>query len=48
MLVDWGVSIRRACQALRFETSSYHYKSRRTGQAGLEQRIREICEARVR
>lgn len=48
MLVDWGVSIRRACQALRFDTSSYHYKSRRTGQAGLEQRIREICETRVR
>ena len=36
MLVDWGVSIRRACQALRFDPSSYHYKSRRTGQAGLE------------
>ena len=48
MLVDWGVSIRRACQALRFDTSSYHYRSRRTGQAGLELRIREICEARVR
>ena len=48
MLVDWGVSIRRACQALRFDTSSYHYKSRRTGQAGLELRIREICETRVR
>jgi putative transposase len=48
MLVDWGVSIRRACQALRFDTSSYHYKSRRTGQAGLEQRIREICQTRVR
>ena len=47
-LVDWGVSIRRACQALRFDTSSYHYKSRRTGQAGLELRIREICETRVR
>ncbi|MBJ2152631.1 IS3 family transposase, partial [Paracoccus sp. IB05] len=51
LLVDWGVPIRRACQALRFDTSSYHYKSRRTGQAGLELRIREsceICETRVR
>lgn len=48
MLVDWGVSIRRACRALRFDTSSYHYKSRRTGQADLELRIREICETRVR
>jgi putative transposase len=48
MLVDWGVSIRRACGVLRFDPSSYHYKSRRTGQAALELRIREICETRVR
>lgn len=48
MLVDWGVSIRRACQALRFDTSTYHYKSRRTDQAGLERRIKEIAETRVR
>jgi len=48
MLVDWGVSIRRACRALRFETSTYHYKSRRPEQAGLERRIKEICETRVR
>ena len=46
--MDWGVSIRKAFGALRFDTSSYHYKSRRTGQAGLELRIREICETRVR
>ena len=31
-----------------FDTSSYHYKSRRPGQAVLEQRIREICQTRVR
>lgn len=48
MLVDWGVSIRRACKALKFDTSSYHYKSRCPGQAGLERRIKEICETRVR
>ncbi|SMO90607.1 putative transposase [Paracoccus laeviglucosivorans] len=30
------------------DTSSYHYKACRTGQAGLELRIREICETRVR
>lgn len=48
MLVGWGISIRRACEALRFDPSSYHYKSRRTGQAALELRIREICETRVR
>lgn len=48
MLADWGISIRRACRALKFDTSTYHYKSRRTGQAGLELRIKEICETRVR
>lgn len=48
MLADWGISIRRACKVLTFDTSTYHYKSRRTGQAPLERRIREICEARVR
>jgi putative transposase len=48
MLADWGVSIRKACKALKFDTSSYHYKSRRAGQAALEQRIRGICETRVR
>ena len=48
MLVDWGVSIRRACRVLPLDTSTYHYKSRRPGQAGLERRIREICETRVR
>lgn len=47
MLVDWGISIRRACRVLRFDTSTYHYKSLRTGQAPLERRIREICETRV-
>ena len=48
MLVDWGISIRRACKTLKFDTSTYHYKSRRTGQAGIELRIKEICETRVR
>ena len=48
LMADWGVSIRRGCRILDFDTSSYHYKSRRTGQAGLERRIREICETRVR
>ena len=48
MRVDWDVSIRRACRALSFDTSMYHYKSRRHGQAGLEERIKAICETRVR
>lgn len=48
MLVYWGVSIRRACRGLPLDTSTYHYKSRRPGQAGLEHRIREISQTRVR
>ena len=46
--VDWGVSIRRPCGAICFDTSSYHYKSRRTDQAAVERRIKEIAEIRVR
>lgn len=42
-----GQSIRRACGALNFDRSTYHYTSRRADQAGLERRIREICETRV-
>ena len=30
------------------DTSSFHYKSRRPDQAGLEARIKAICETRVR
>jgi len=42
------VSIRRACQVIQFDPRSYRYKSRRPGQAALEQRIREIYKTRVR
>lgn len=42
------MSIRRACRVLEMDTSTYRYKSRRREQAGIEARIREICEARVR
>jgi putative transposase len=45
---EWNVSIRRVCRVLLFDTSSYHYKSRRPGQAVLEQRIEEICQTQVR
>src|SRR4051812_34187803 len=31
----WRVSIRRACRALPVERSTYHYRSRRAGQAQL-------------
>lgn len=44
----WQCSIRRACQTLRAERSTYHYKRRRPDQAALKQRIKEICETRVR
>lgn len=48
MCGEWDVSIRRACRVLEFDTSTYHYKSRRPGQAALEHRIKEICQTRVR
>jgi len=44
----WGVSIRRACRVFLVDASTYHYRSRRPGQASLEKRIKEICETRVR
>lgn len=44
----WQVSIRRACRALPFDRSTYHYRSRRQDDSALKQRIREICETRVR
>ena len=46
----WGVSIRRACRVFLVDTSTchYRYRSRRAGQAGLEHRIRELSETRVR
>ena len=42
------MSIRRACEVFLVERSSYHYRSRRPGQASLEKRIKELCETRVR
>ena len=44
----WNVSIRKACDALRVDRSLYHYNGKRGEQAGLKQRIKEICETRVR
>ena len=48
MLANLGVSIRRACRVPPFDTSSYHYQSRRTDPAFLKKRIKEICETHVR
>src|ERR1041384_3800058 len=44
----WQVSIRRACHALPVDRSSYHYRSKRSGQAVLKKGIKEIAETRVR
>ena len=45
---DWKVSVRRACAALRIDRSLYVYTSKRGTQAELKQRIKEICQTRVR
>lgn len=42
------MSARRACAALRIDRALYVYKSKRGTQAELKQRIKEICETRVR
>ena len=44
----WQVSIRRACRALPVDRSTYQYRPRRTEQAELRMRIKEIAETRVR
>jgi putative transposase len=46
--VAWQVSIRRACRAVPVDRSTYHYRSKRAGQAPLSKRIKEIAETRVR
>lgn len=48
MCSDWAVSIRTACDPIRFDRSTFHYKSRRADQAAVEKRVREICETLVR
>jgi putative transposase len=44
----WQVSIRRACRAVPVDRSTYHYRSKRSGQAALGKRIKEIAQTRVR
>ena len=48
MCINWGASIRRDCGALRFDTSTFHDKSRRTAHAAVERRIKKISETHVR
>ena len=38
----YQVSIRRACDVLRFQKSSYFYKARRPSQAALRKRIQGL------
>lgn len=45
---DWKVSIRRACSALRIDRARYVYKSKRGDQAALKNRIKDVCQTRVR
>ena len=45
---EWAVSIRQASGATGFDRSTFHYQSRRTDQAAVAKRIREICETRIR
>ena len=44
----YRTSIRRACDALCFDRSTYHYRHRRPEQATLRKRICELAGARVR
>ena len=48
MRSEWSVPIRRACAAIWFDPKTYRYKSCQSNRAALEQRIREICQTRVR
>jgi putative transposase len=48
MQAIWKVSQRRACSVIQLDPKSYRYKSRRPDQAAIEQRMKEICETRVR
>lgn len=48
LMAAFGVSIRCACRALRFNLSTYFYHHRRPDQAPLRMRLRELAAARVR
>lgn len=41
MCRDWSVSIRTACGAMKFDGSTFHFKSRRIDQAAVAKRIKE-------
>lgn len=39
MCDDWAVSIRKACGAIGFDCSKFHYKSLRADQVAIKKRI---------
>lgn len=44
----YGVSVRRACAAMQFPRSTYHYRGVRDAQEPLRMRLRELATSRVR
>jgi putative transposase len=48
LITRYGVSARRACEAMRFPRSTHHYRGRRDTQDALRMRLRELACARVR
>jgi len=44
----YQISTRRACEVLKFERSSFYYRSKANQQVELRMRIRELAASRVR
>jgi hypothetical protein len=44
---EWDISIRRAGRVFMLDTSSYHYKSRRPGQAALKAALQNPTSGRL-
>lgn len=47
MIFIYGISIRRGCRVFKLEKSIYFYTSRKTEQALLKQKIKDIAYSRV-
>lgn len=48
LVARYGVSHRRACQAMSFPRSTHHYRARRDPQDALRLRLRDLAASRVR
>jgi putative transposase len=48
LITRYGVSVRRACEAMRIPRSTHNYQGRRDNQDALRMRLRELACARVR